>query len=171
MKKLFTNLIHWKVNQSLIPLMFFLLLTSSFTFAQVKISGTITDANGQTLPGVNIGIQGTKNAVASDDQGRYAIDVPANSTLTISYIGYVTQFVSISGKSKIDIKLKESSEALDEVVINVGYGTQKKGLITGASSNFKGEDLASLNTGTAMDALQGIAAGVNITKNNGSVYL
>lgn len=167
MKKLFTNLIHWKVNQSLIPLMFFLLLTSSFTFAQVKISGTITDANGQTLPGVNIGIQGTKNAVASDDQGRYAIDVPANSTLTISYIGYVTQFVSISGKSTIDIKLKESSEALDEVVINVGYGTQKRADVNSSISNIQAKDLQDVPLVSMDKMMQGRASGVLVTNNTG----
>lgn len=99
--------------------------------------------------------------------GNYQLKADKNGTLVFSFVGYATLQEAIKERSTINVKMKPESQSLQEVVV-IGYGTQKKGLITGASSNFKGEDLASLNTGSAMDALQGIAAGVNITKNNGS---
>ena len=99
--------------------------------------------------------------------GNYQLKADTNGTLVFSFVGYATLQEAIKGRSTINVKMKPESQSLQEVVV-IGYGTQKKGLITGASSNFKGEDLAALNTGSAMDALQGIAAGVNITKNNGS---
>jgi TonB-linked SusC/RagA family outer membrane protein len=133
----------------------------------VSIKGKVVDENGLPVPGASILIKGTKNATSSDMDGNYQIKADPNGTLTISFIGYATLQEAIKGRTTINSKLALESQSLQEVVV-VGYGTQKKGLITGASSNFKGEDLASLNTGTAMDALQGIAAGVNITKNNGS---
>ena len=133
----------------------------------VSIKGKVVDENGLPVPGASILIKGTKNATSSDMDGNYQIKADPNGTLTISFIGYATLQEAIKGRTTINSKLALESQSLQEVVV-IGYGTQKKGLITGASSNFKGEDLASLNTGTAIDALQGIAAGVNITKNNGS---
>ena len=133
----------------------------------VSIKGKIIDENGLPIPGVSILIKGTSKATVSDMDGSYQLKANSNGTLVFSFVGYATVQETIKGRSTIDVKLKPESQSLQEVVV-IGYGTQKKSLITGASSNFKGEDLASLNTGSAMDALQGIAPGISITKNNGS---
>jgi TonB-linked SusC/RagA family outer membrane protein len=133
----------------------------------VSIKGKVIDENGLPIPGVTILIKGTTNATSSDMDGNYQLKADSNGTLVYSFVGYGKIQEAIKGRTTIDVKLNPESQSLQEVVV-VGYGTQKKGLITGASSNFKGEDLAALNTGSAMDALQGIAPGVNITKNNGS---
>ncbi|MBC7845258.1 MAG: TonB-dependent receptor [Flavobacterium sp.] len=133
----------------------------------VSIKGKVVDENGLPIPGVTILIKGTSNATTTDLDGNYQIKADSNGTLVFSFVGYGTVQETIKGRTSINAKLNPESQSLQEVVV-VGYGTQKKGLITGASSNFKGEDLAALNTGSAMDALQGIAAGVNITKNNGA---
>jgi len=133
----------------------------------VSIKGKVIDENGLPIPGVSFLIKGTTKATSSDMDGNYQLKADSNGTLVFSFVGYGTVQEAIKGRTTINAKLNPESQSLQEVVV-IGYGTQKKGLITGASSNFKGEDLASLNTGSAMEALQGIAAGISITKNNGS---
>ena len=152
----------------LIIFCFLSVLFSVYGQAQdLTIKGKVIDENGLPVPGVSILIKGTTKATSSDMDGNYQLKADSNGTLVFSFVGYGTVQEAIKGRTTINAKINPESQSLQEVVV-VGYGTQKKGLITGASSNFKGEDLASLNTGSAMDALQGIAAGVNITKNNGS---
>ena len=149
-------------------LVFITMFCSGIIFSQdVSINGKIIDENGLPVPGASILIKGTTKATSSDMDGNFQLKADPNGTLVISFVGYATIQEAIKGRNTINAKLNPESQSLQEVVV-VGYGTQKKGLITGASSNFKGEDLASLNTGSAMDALQGIAAGVNISKNNGA---
>lgn len=144
------------------------LLFSVIAMAQdVTINGTINDENGLPVPGATILIKGTKKATASDFDGKYQISAPSNGTLLVSFVGYNTVEQSINGKTNLDIKLKTESQGLNEVVV-IGYGTQKKGLITGAAANFKGEALQDLNTGSAMESLQGIAPGVAVTRNSGA---
>ena len=133
----------------------------------VSIKGKVIDENGLPIPGVSILIKGTTKATSSDMDGNYQLKADSNGTLVFSFVGYATVQEPIKGRTTINANLKPESQSLQEVVV-IGYGTQKKGLITGASSNFKGEDLAALNTGSAMSALQGIAAGISITQNNGS---
>jgi TonB-linked SusC/RagA family outer membrane protein len=133
----------------------------------VVIKGKVVDENGLPVPGASILIKGTTKATSSDMDGNYQFKADSNGTLVFSFVGYGSVQEAIKGRTTINVKLNPESQSLQEVVV-VGYGTQKKGLITGASSNFKGEDLQNLNTVSAMDALQGIAAGVNITKNNGA---
>jgi TonB-linked SusC/RagA family outer membrane protein len=133
----------------------------------ITVTGKVNDEKGMPVPGATILLKGATTATSSDFDGRFTIKAPSNGVLVVSFIGYTTSNVQISGRTQIDVKLNPESQNLNEVVV-IGYGTQKKGLLTGASTNFKGEDLATLNTGSAMEALQGIAAGVNVTKNSGS---
>ena len=152
----------------LIIFCFLSVLFSVYGQAQdLTIKGKVIDENGLPVPGVSILIKGTTKATSSDMDGNYQLKADSNGTLVFSFVGYGTVQEAIKGRTTINAKINPESQSLQEVVV-VGYGTQKKGLITGANANFKGEDLAALNTGSAMDALQGIAAGVNITKNNGS---
>jgi TonB-linked SusC/RagA family outer membrane protein len=144
------------------------LLFSVIVMAQdITINGTISDENGLPVPGATILIKGTNKASASDFDGKYQITAPSNGTLVVSFVGYSTIEQTISGRTKLDIKLNAASQSLNEVVV-VGYGTQKKGLITGATTNLKGETLQELNTGSAMESLQGIAPGVSVTRNSGA---
>lgn len=131
------------------------------------ITGSVTDDSGMPLPGVTVLVAGTTNGTNTDFDGNYTIgNVQASDQLTFSYIGMVSQTVQVGQRTVINITLQESFESLEEVVV-VGYGVQKKALITGANLNVKGEDIAELNTSTAMEALQGVAPGVSITRNNG----
>jgi len=144
------------------------LLISVYGHAQdVTISGKVIDDKRMPLPGAIIVLKGTTSTAATDFDGKFQIKAPKDGTLTISFIGYKTVQEEINGRNEIQVELHPSQQDLTEVIV-VGYGTQKKGLITGASSNFKGKELSALNTGTAMEALQGIAPGVSITKNNGA---
>ncbi len=138
-------------------------------FSQTKaVSGTVTDDTGMPMPGVSVVVEGTTNGVQTDFDGNYSIsDVTASDNLVFTYVGMKSQTVTVGQQSTIDIVLETSLEALDEVVV-IGYGVQKKALVTGANLNLKGEDIAMLNTGTAMEALQGVAPGVSVSRNNGA---
>jgi TonB-linked SusC/RagA family outer membrane protein len=166
MKKLLTNFIHWNANHSAVPLILFLLLTSNFVTAQVKISGVVSDDKGMTIPGANITVVGSKATASSDFDGKYSIDAPANGTLVVSFIGFDSEKIAIGGRTKINISLKSSSEDLKEVVV-IGYGTQKKRDVNGAISSVKSTDIENLKQVSVDQMLQGKAAGVSVTNNSG----
>jgi TonB-linked SusC/RagA family outer membrane protein len=132
---------------------------------QTSVTGVVTDNNGETLPGVNISIQGTTTGVVSDGEGRYRISVPGSETvLSFSFIGYVTQEIAIGDRREIDVTLSEEATAIEEVVV-VGYGTMRKSDVTGAVVSVGEAQLKDRPVTNAMEALQGKAAGVDITNN------
>lgn len=131
------------------------------------ISGTVVDETNLPVIGANVMVKGTTNGTITDMEGRFTLEVPEGANLEISYIGYNTQTISVQGQTKINIPLKENTQALEEVVV-VGYGTFKKSDLTGAITQVKGEEIANLPLRSAADALQGKAAGVTITANSGS---
>jgi TonB-dependent starch-binding outer membrane protein SusC len=161
MKKLLSNLIHWKVNHRAIPLILFLLLSCSYITAQTKVTGVIKDEKGATLPGVNISVVGSNKSVSSDFDGRYGIEVPSDATLLVSYMGFESKKTIVNGQSIINVTLRSSSEDLKEVVI-VGYGTMRKSDVTGSVSKVNVADLQKVTTIDASKALQGRVAGVNV---------
>lgn len=129
------------------------------------ISGKVTDQNGEPIIGANVVVKGTSNGVITDVDGNFELR-NASGKLVVSYIGYQTQEVSISGKSNLLIRLSEDSEVLDEVVVT-GYGVQKKASLTSAISQIKGEE-AFKNKGiaNATVALQGEIPGLTITRSS-----
>jgi len=131
-----------------------------------KVSGKIlSEANGEPLIGVSVLVKGTNVGTVTDLDGAFSLQAKQGQTLKISYIGYETQEVKVTENNLI-IRLKEGENTLDELVV-VGYGVQKKKLVTGATVSVKGEDLQKLSTTNAMQALQGQTAGVNITSTSG----
>ncbi len=148
-----------------------ILLLGSVTFGfsqNVKISGTVSSAEDkQTIPGVNVIITGSTNAVQTDLDGHYSIDVPAETkSLSFSFMGYVTQQVAIENKTSIDVKLITDSKKLDEVVA-VGYGVQSKKDVTGAISSIKVDGIKDMPVQSFEQALAGRATGVSVTLPNG----
>ncbi|TXD46362.1 SusC/RagA family TonB-linked outer membrane protein [Polaribacter sp. IC073] len=144
----------------------FFLLSFMAVQAQVTVKGAITDLDdGTPLFGVNVIEQGTKNGVVSDFDGNYSIKVGSNATLQFSYVGYSTKFVKVSGKETINVRLGVDSEGLDEIII-VGYGTQKKGNLTGAVSTIDSEALKDRPVTNVMQALQGAAPGLQLSVGN-----
>ena len=131
------------------------------------ISGTVTDADEHIpLPGANILIKGTYKGTVTDVDGKYSIVARPEDVLIISYTSYQTQEIVVGGRTMIDLALGIDVAELDEVVV-IGYSTQKKKLVTGATVQVKGEDLEKRNTTNALQALQGQTAGVNITSTSG----
>lgn len=167
MKKLMTNFSHWKANHRAVPLILILLLTCNFITAQVKVSGTISDEKGLSIPGANIVVTGTKRTTSTDFDGKYSIDAPANSTFSVSFIGYVTQTINVRNGGIINVVLKLSAEDLREVLVNVGYRTVKKKDLTGAISTVTSKDMADSPQVSVDQLLQGRAAGVTVTNNSG----
>lgn len=130
----------------------------------IQVSGTVSDSSGQPLPGANILEKGTRNGAQSDFDGHFSITVlDKNSILAISYVGFLTQEVTIGNQTSIEITLAENANALDDVVV-VGYGTQKKVTITGAIESIKGEDIKATPVSSVTNTLVGRLPGL-IAKN------
>jgi TonB-linked SusC/RagA family outer membrane protein len=148
--------------------LFFLLLLCSFGAVQAQntVTGVVSDDKGMTIPGANVSVKGTTTSVATDFDGKYAIQAPANAVLVYSFIGFTTQEIAVKGKTVINAKLSEASQTLDEVVV-IGYGSQKKDDINSAVSSIKAKDLENLKQTTVDQMLQGKAAGVSVTNNSG----
>lgn len=162
--------IKWKWSKPILMLLTLLLL-SAHDFAQTtgrKITGRVTDGiTGQPVPGASIVVKGGKNAVTSNGDGVFSITAAVGDILEISSVGHVAKNIRVEeGADNIKVQLDQSFGKLDDVVV-VGYGVQKSKAVTGATAHVKGEDLAKLNTTNALQALEGQAAGVNITSTSG----
>lgn len=151
----------------------FLMLILSAVFSlgvlaqEVTLSGVVTSADdNQPLPGVTVVVKGTTNGTVTNFDGNYQLKVASDAVLIFSFVGMKSQEISVDGRTQLDVALEGDAFDVDEIVV-VGYGVQKKALTTGANINVKGEDIAALNTSTAMEALQGTTPGVSITRNNG----
>ncbi len=140
----------------------------SFSNAQnVTVSGTVTAADdGGSIPGVSILVTGTNRGTTTDLDGNYKLEVPEDAELAFSFVGYSTQKVQVAGRSVIDIEMQIDATELSEVVV-IGYGTQKKALVTGANLQVDGEELQNQSRTNALEALQGKTAGVQITSTSG----
>jgi len=135
-----------------------------------RITGTITASeDGMPLPGVSIVVKGTTVGGASDVNGKYDLNVPANAeVLTISFIGYVTQDVAIAGRTIIDVVMESESKQIEEVVV-VGYGSAKKvGTVVGSVAKVGGEKIASKPQATVLEAMQGKVAGLQVYSSSGN---
>ncbi|MCH5222836.1 MAG: TonB-dependent receptor [Muribaculaceae bacterium] len=167
MKKLTTEKctkVHWLRGWLLCLLVTVGIATASAQ--SLTVTGTVTSAeDGEPLIGVTILIKGTSTGCTTDFDGNYSIKAQKGQTLVYSYVGYNTREIKVD-RERIDVALLENDAVLDEVVV-VGYGTQKKKLLTGATSQVKGDDIARLNTTSPLQALQGQMPGVSITSTSG----
>jgi TonB-linked SusC/RagA family outer membrane protein len=132
---------------------------------QKVVTGVVVDASGLSLPGASVLVKGTTNSTSTDMDGKFSIRVDdASKTLVISFVGFETTEIPIANKTDFKITLKESSQSLDEVIV-VGYGTQKRSDVTGSITRVSAEELTNRPVSNAFEALQGKAAGVDITSN------
>ncbi len=139
------------------------IIASNEVLQQSRITGTITDGStGEPLIGVNVSVEGTQGGTVSDAAGRYSIEVGPESILVFSYIGYLTEKIPVVSQAVIDVKLMPNIQELEEVVV-VGYGTQKKSDITGSVVSVTNEQLTTRPVTNVFQAIQGKAAGVDIT--------
>jgi TonB-linked SusC/RagA family outer membrane protein len=144
--------------------MFFIFIVSAQ--AQKTVTGVVTDGS-SPLPGANVEAKGVSVSTSTDFDGKFTLNIPAGVTnLVVSYIGYTTKEVAVTD-GVMKIELVEESNKLEEVVINVGYGTQKKSVVTGAISKVTAKDLEKLPNVRIETALQGRTSGVTIAMNAG----
>ena len=147
-----------------------LLFTTQALFGSISakpVSGKVTSAtDGEPLIGATIQVQGGTSGTVTDLNGVYHVDAEKGQTLVISYVGYLTKKVRVGDDNVLDVALEEDRQSLDEVVV-VGYGVQKKKLLTGATAQVKGEDIAKLNTTNPLQAMQGQTPGVTIMSTSG----
>ena len=154
-----------KSLQKPLVFLFLLCLFPLGAMAQSAVKGTVNDDSGEPIIGASVVEKGTTNGTVTDFDGNFALNVKSGATLVVSYIGYTTQEIAVNGQSTINVTLKEDNALLDEVVV-VGYGVQKKKLVTGATVQVKGDDIAKLNTTNALEAMQSSTPGVQITQSS-----
>ncbi|RZJ70314.1 TonB-dependent receptor [Flavobacterium sp.] len=143
------------------------LLFSFIGHAQnIDVKGKVTDETGLPVPGTTVTVKGTQTATMTDIDGNYQISAPSNGTLVYSFIGYTTLELAINGQAIVNANIKSASENLDEVVV-VGYGTQKKSVVTGAISKVRAQDLENQPVTRVEQSLQGRTSGVVVAANAG----
>jgi TonB-linked SusC/RagA family outer membrane protein len=159
----------WKfksLQKQLVLLFLFCAIPFGMSFAQSTIKGTVNDELGEPVIGASVKVQGTNDGSITDLDGNFTVKADPNATLQITYVGYVTETIKLGGKTDITVVLKEDNTTLNDVVV-IGYGVQKKKLVTGATVQVKGDDIAKLSTTDAFTALQGQTPGVMILQNSG----
>ena len=129
------------------------------------VSGIVKDSSGEAIIGATVRVSGTNAGTVTDSKGHYSISATRGSVLTVSYIGYLTKQIRLSGENVVDVVLLEDNTTLNDVVV-VGYGTQKKKLVTGATVQVKGDEIAKLNTTNALEAMASSSPGVQITQSS-----
>lgn len=145
----------------------FLLMSLSAMAQQLNVSGNVKDATGEFIIGASVLVKGTTVGTISDIDGNFFINgVEKGSVIDISYIGYVTQSITVNDETPINIVLKEDSETLEEVVV-VGYGVQKKSVVTASIAKVSSDDLSAAAPVRMDNALKGLAAGVTVTSSSG----
>lgn len=144
-----------------------LLFSISTVFAQVAITGVVTDETKEPMPGVSVIVKGTKTGTVTDANGRYRISMPkGSSVLTFSFLGYAVKEVTVGNKKQINVEMKEDAKMLDEVVA-IGYGSVKKSDLTGAVSKADMGDLTKAAVASIDQALAGRIAGVQVVATDG----
>ncbi|AFK03264.1 TonB-dependent receptor plug [Emticicia oligotrophica DSM 17448] len=135
-----------------------------FAAAQGKaVSGKVSDAGGNPLPGVSVTVKGTAQGAISDAAGKYSVQAANGATLVFSYIGYKAQEVKVGSQNTINVALEEDAAALNEVIV-VGYGSQKKSQTTGAISQVSAKQITEMPITSLGQALQGRTAGVDVSQ-------
>ena len=146
-------------------MLFLFCFMPAMAFAQNTLKGTVIDEAGEPIIGASVQVQGTKTGAVTDFNGNFSVEAASNATLIVSYVGYVTETVSVQGRNNITITLREDETSLNDVVV-IGYGTMKKKLVTGATVQVKGDEIAKLNTTNALEAMQSMTPGVQITQSS-----
>lgn len=140
-----------------------LMLSLSASGQTSKITGSVRDSKGESLPGVSIMIKGSQHGTVTDMNGKFSMQVPNRSTILVfTYIGFETQEVTIGERASLNITMKDNATSLNEVVV-VGYGTQRKRGVTGAVASFKAEQIEEMPQTTVTQSLQGKIPGLTIT--------
>ena len=156
-----------KSLQKPLVFLFLLCLFPLGAMAQSIVKGTVNDEAGEPIIGATVKVEGSNEGAITDFDGNFSVNAASNATLNISYVGYVTQQVNVSGRSNINVTLVEDTNTLDDVVV-VGYGTMKKSDISGSVATINREQMERKVPVNVAQALQGAAAGVMVTNQDGA---
>lgn len=165
-----TNRAERKINSVFKMLLWGLLLSlGTMAKAQTTVTGTVTDQLNEPVIGANVSIKGTTTGTVTDLDGQYSVQVPnEQSVLVFSYLGYATQELTVGTRTTIHVKMEESSQMLGEVVVSVGYQTQKKVNLTGAVTSVSSEAFENKPVSNVGQALQGLVPNLNVSIENGA---
>ena len=148
--------------------LFILMIPFALSAQNIQVSGTVLGSDNEPLPGVNVIQTGTTNGTITDLDGKYSLSVPSNATLTFSYIGYNSHVENVNGRTSIPpISLESDDKELEQVVV-VGYGTMKKSDVSGSVVSVDTKDMMKRAPANVNQGLQGAAAGVMVTAQDGS---
>ncbi|MDN5210741.1 TonB-dependent receptor [Fulvivirgaceae bacterium BMA12] len=134
--------------------------------ANVVISGKVTDENGNGLPGASVVLKGTSNGTITDAEGNYTLNVPEDATITVSFVGYLSQHIEVGSQTVINVQMVADTQQLAEIVV-VGYGTQQKVNLTGAVAAVSGDVLEKRPIVSVGQGLQGVIPNLNVDIRNG----
>lgn len=145
-------------------LLFLLCFVPLWVLAQTtSITGVVRDASGEAVIGASVVQEGTTNGTITDFDGNFKLNVPSQANIVVSFIGYHTQVVRVSGRSQLSVVMVEDSKLLDEVVV-IGYGTQRREAVTGSVASMQGDIVREVASTNISSALQGRIAGVEMTQ-------
>ncbi len=134
--------------------------------AKVVTGKVVSATDGEELIGATVQVQGTQTGTVTDFEGNFKINANEGQTLVVSYVGFLSKQVKVGAASQMTVQLEEDKKSLDEVVV-IGYGVQKKKLVTGATLQVKGDEVQKLNTTNPLQALQGQTPGMTIISESG----
>lgn len=163
LEKLFVNT---DLTFKMLPNKLVVVLSNTSDRQEIRVTGKVTGPNAEGLAGVSVQVKGTSNGTSTNNSGEFAITADEKATLLFSYIGYADKEVPVNGQNVISVQLTTSERKLDEVVV-IGYGSQRRKDVTGSVSVVTSADIANRPIVNAAEALQGKAAGVQVTSNSG----
>ena len=164
MKKISTNHAFMAIARKLSLVVCFLAV-SVFAFAQQRVTGTVTDANGEPVIGASVIVEGTTTGTTTGVDGTFTISAPEKANLVFAYLGYKDQVVAVAGKTTVNVQLVEDAALLEDVVV-VGYGVMKRSDLTGSTTSLRSEDITAVMAANPIEALQGKSTGVAVFTNN-----
>jgi TonB-linked SusC/RagA family outer membrane protein len=164
-KRLKKGFYHYLPLKRLVMILFAVNLMASVFAQEIQVSGTVNDNTGQTMPGVNVLVEGTTTGTITNADGKYTIKVQPNSVLVFSFIGYISEKVTITGQSTVDITLNPDVKKMEEVVV-IGYGVQRKEAVTGSVASVKADAIHEVASSDVTQAIQGRVAGVDLEQND-----
>lgn len=156
LSKLQCNLSYW-----VLALLLVLIPVDMFAQRTISVSGVVIDENNEPIIGAAVQVKNTDTGVITDIDGRYVINVSDNAVLCFSYVGLKTVEEKVNGRRTIDVTMMTDAKMIDEVVV-VGYGTQRRGSLTGAVSGVKGRDLIKTKSENPQNMLTGRIPGLRV---------
>ena len=155
------------MKKKLLTIIVFYVISMGMLFAQVNITGKVTNISGEPIPGVNVIVKGTSTGTVTDVNGNYSLgNINADAVLQFSFLGMLTEEVTVGSQTEINVTLVDDLQSLEEVVV-IGYGSVKRANLTGAVADIRADELEDLPTASLSEALVGKLPGIKINQSTG----